>query len=1029
MQRDIIRKVTKILPDAIKEVSKFIKTNFHTSGQKALLNAGGTVGLIIHLFGHSIIESYFSRIAKKKLDDYGTRTYLSAAFEQAEKSLKQIKDKIESEDSIENSFDALEKALSKRILDYDESEILIVFQPKYHPAVLYVKKSFIGILKELKITQDIIDEFIKHYNSNIGMQVKRSFGEEWEEHLEDIAEMRFNELETDFLWDMKQLSKIGFDEDENLKYETSFAKWKSIEDYHQPDELDFSMKNIDAEEALLVPTEKLIDDYFTNKPNDNINKILFILGDFGKGKSVFLKQYASKLAKEYLETGEGMFPVYFNLREYNNYASEYQLGVISDFLLTDYGIQIDDPHFINKNYIFLIDSLDESGDLSQNEIEKVINSVKAIQNLDKTKYRTNRIIIASRPFDEGLTYHLKNHKPHVVKNAFGKNMVQFVSLYGFTKVQFNNWMIDSLINYPRLEELEGNVLTQRIKKSIEEYKYIDIYNELLSNDTLSRSELRRPIFAYMIFKLLLSEMDFYNVGKIGIYLSFINLLTKEAKHIEDETQLDLNSEFEYRNILHSIAALGMYQWQKNKHSELKKADICRTLDGEKTKETDAEILLRYKKMGVTEIEFLSHSYFGENNNILHFQHKSFSEILLAEYYLKVFIKFALEEEFDIAQARIKLSIGFPSGQTINFLIEMLRLLRSAASTNVNEKILQKRQLLLPLMASLSTNKNNRLFCHDIYYEWFKKFKIPVNMTQYPKESITNWYFTQDKIDKVVLLTKQIIESSNEYIVAKGESHTSLFDKEIFEIKDDKLQTCTPNIDKWLALLVGNILQNSETKRNYFNSKITKPERLFDMVRNWNYHSYYDSAPFWAKPFFKGIRMTENDEDYNFSHINISGIDFSHSDFKNCNFSSSKILGCLFKNVSFTDVDFSFADLSNSQFKSIRKISGNFDLGFATLSQGVFFPPQLASAFSNSGFMGNHKSYIPEVGFSSLHQLFDTLEGILEYGIDNQLFSSEECVTWFQFQSLNLEDVFEQKLSIIKKRKNELFEVNYELRMI
>jgi hypothetical protein len=40
MQREVIRKVTNILPDAIKEVSKYIKTNFNATGQKALLNAG-----------------------------------------------------------------------------------------------------------------------------------------------------------------------------------------------------------------------------------------------------------------------------------------------------------------------------------------------------------------------------------------------------------------------------------------------------------------------------------------------------------------------------------------------------------------------------------------------------------------------------------------------------------------------------------------------------------------------------------------------------------------------------------------------------------------------------------------------------------------------------------------------------------------------------------------------------------------------------------------------------------------------------
>ncbi len=1015
MQRDIIRKTTRVLPDAIKEVSKFIKSNFQSSGQKALLNASGTIGLLINLFGHSIIESYFSRVAKKKLDDYGTRTYLAAAFEQSEKSLNQIKDKIENEDSIEESFETLANALNQQVLDYDESEILIVFQPKYHPAVLYVKDSISKILIELKVPQHIVDEFIKHYNSNIGIQVKRCFGEEWEEHLEDIAEMRYNEVETDFLWDMKSLGKIGFRSDENLKYETTYAKWKPVSEYQEIDEIDLGQSHADTEEALLEPVEKLMNEYFDDNPHDNINKILFILADFGKGKSIFLKQYAAKLAKEYLETGEGNFPVYFNLRKFHNYSSEYQLGVIADFLLTDYGIRIDDPHFINKNYVFLIDSLDESGDLSQNSIEKVIRSVQAIQNLDKAKYRTNRIVIASRPFDGGLSKHLQNHKPYTKKNSFGNKIAHFISLYGFTKMQFNDWLIDTLIAHTNSNELKSSGLTERIRKSIEEFKYIDIYNELLKNDTLSRSELRRPIFAYMIFKLLLSNMDFYQVGKIGVYLSFINLLTREAKYIEAEADINLNLEFEFRNILHSIAALGIYEWQKNKHLELKKADICRTLDGEITQETDQQILARYKKTGITEIEFLSHSYFGENNNLLHFQHKSFAEILLAEYYLKLFIKYALDEEFEISEARVKLSIGMPSSQTVLFLIEMLRLLRASASPKLSDSVMQKRRLLFPLLASLSTNKNNKLFCHDIYYEWFKQFKIPNNSTHYPDESITNWYFTQEKLDRLIKFAQQIIESNAEYIVVKGEAHTALFDKEVFETQENKLRSIPPNIDKWLALLVGNVLCNNETKGIYFNSKITKIDNLFEMVRNWNYYSSNDSAPFWAKPFFKGIDMNNSREEANYQHINISGIDFSHSNFKNLNMSSSKINGSIFRHVSFEDVDFSFSDLSNSIFSNIRAVIGNLDLGFTMLNQGVFMPPQLALKYFDAGSMGNHKCFIAESGFSTIHEIFDTLEGLLQYGIDNKLFTSEECASWFQFDNMKTEETFERKLAVLRQK--------------
>jgi hypothetical protein len=256
----------------------------------------------------------------------------------------------------------------------------------------------------------------------------------------------------------------------------------------------------------------------------------------------------------------------------------------------------------------------------------------------------------------------------------------------------------------------------------------------------------------MIFKLLLNNIDFYKVGKIGVYLSFINLLTKEAKYIEDEMHVDLNSEFEFRNILHSISALTMFEWQKNKQLELKKADICRMLDGERTNETDAQILERYKNKGVVEIQFLSHSYFGENNNILHFQHKSFSEILLAEYYLKVFIKYALDEDFDVDQARVKLSLGQPSAQTIQFLVEMLRLLRSAASEDLTEKVIQKEEAIISVNGLISNQKSIIIYFATIFItNGIKNSKFQQMCLIYPEESITNWYFTREKIDKIIHL--------------------------------------------------------------------------------------------------------------------------------------------------------------------------------------------------------------------------------------------------------------------------------------
>lgn len=1022
MQKDAIKKLTKAIPDLLKEVTKYLKTNLHQTGHKAILNASGTAGLVIKLFGHTLIEQYFTRVAKKKLDDHGSPTYLVAAFEQAEESIKFLSHKYHENILMESALDAMEKILDslETEMDIDESEIIIIFQPKYHPAVLYVKNTYLKLFKEVELSEQAINDFVKHFNENIGTQVIKTFGASYNDHLEQISELRLGEIETDFLWKMKNLDKIGFNETENLRYEITFAKWKAVEDFMEIDDIDLGEKKTEEEEEEQEPAERLIEDYFNYDAQNNVNKILYILGDFGKGKSVFLRHYAAKLAKEYLQTGEGIFPIYFNLRNFKNYSSEYKLGVIADYLETEYGIQIDDLYFKNKNYVFLIDSLDESGDLSKSSIDNVITSIKAIQNLDKTKQRTNRIIITSRPFDGGLYNQLKNHHPHIIKNGFGRDIEYFISLYGFNKLQFNNWMIDTLINYPDFIKLEANGLTKKVQQSIRDLKYIDIYDELLINGTLSRSELRRPIFAYMIFKLLVNNIDFSLVGKIGVYLSFINLLTREAKYIEDQPQIDLNQEFGFRNILHSIAALSMYEWHIDNQWKLNKADICRVLDGENTNESDDEILDRYKNQGVLEIEFLSHSYFGENDNILHFQHQSFAEILLAEYYLKVFIKYALDADHDVEKARVKLILGEPTGQTIQFLVDMLRLLRSSAVDGNSEKVIQKRKLLFPLMASLATKKHNNLFCHDIYYEWFKKFEIPSNSPNIPIESLENWFFTQEKIDKIINFAQEILESNSNHLLLKGKANTALFDKEVFSIQKSKVRRIPPDTDKWLALLAGNILYNNEKEMQYFNSKLVNFENIFELIRNWNYYSINDSSPYWAKSLFKGINMENNPDEYNLSYANLTGLDFSNSKLKLLNISASRLGGCRFDNVSFSDVDLSFSDMTNSQFGNIKSIEGIFDLGFTILSPEIFFPPQLARKFYDSGFMGNQKSFIPESGFSTISQIFGTIKGLLKYGIQHNLFSKDESITWFKFETSHLEDLFKRKLNEVSQMDEEIY---------
>jgi hypothetical protein len=259
----------------------------------------------------------------------------------------------------------------------------------------------------------------------------------------------------------------------------------------------------------------------------------------------------------------------------------------------------------SKKYLFLIDSLDESGELTQHSIDNVINSIEKIQKLDSIRCRENRIIITSRPIDEGLNTHLSRHYPYCQQNNEGRDIPHFISIYGFKKDQFNNWLINTLKQSNRKSQPEDTELICKILHGIENNLKVDIHKELLQDKTLSSGELQRPIFAYMIYQLLVKNIDFFKVGKIGIYLSFINLLSKDAKYINDRNiNINLLKEFEFRNLLNATSALWQFERHGGNQGFLKKADICRVLDGENRSESDKDILIRYGE--ISEVQFLSH---------------------------------------------------------------------------------------------------------------------------------------------------------------------------------------------------------------------------------------------------------------------------------------------------------------------------------------------------------------------------------------------------------------------------------------
>ena len=954
------KRIVNVLPSALKEVAKVLKKYDSEKLAESITEATSLSGLLIGVFAQPIAENYLSKKAKKTkgqtLKDFGFHIYLEASFENAEAILLDLLADEEMSIDLKDAAIAIQKAYDSLIAKLNTEDYILVFKPLLHPAVKFVREGYVAMLTELNLSIDLVNQFQKRYNLSIEELIVKKFGSHYEEHLKDVHKNWLVETEIDFLQEMKSLSRIGFKEDEDLEYQQAYGSWEDVDDLLKKEDED-----LDREKKLdLKEVENLIDEYFkTGNPDKHIEKICFLISDFGKGKSIFLNQYASNLAKSYLDKGSGYFPIYFNLREFGVFSkNQSRLGIIDDFLQIRHSIKISDEHFMKKEFVFLLDSLDESGEINDENIQKVIESIKYIQRLDPTKSFRNKIIISSRPFDEGLKKHITGSFPYTTIEE-DRECYYYISIFGFRKNQFNQYLYDNLGNYSGLENIKTTGFAYEVVKAILSKKQIDIHEHLLKNGTLSVTELRRPIFAYMILMLIKNNVDFASLGKIGVYLSFLNLLTKEAKHIESkEVKVNLKEEFKYRNILHATAALWMYERQKGNQGILNKADICRTIKGEQIDEDDKVVLKEYKE--VEEVKFFSHSYFGVQGSKLHFQHQSFAEILLAEYYLKVIIKYALDENEDWEEARVKLVLGEPTEQTIEFLIELINLLKESSVEKVTKEVIEKRKLLFPLLASCATKDYNTIFSNSLFYKWYSDIDIKEGQRSINQDVLKKWVITKVEIEKISELCKKIVTAEKSILLSKSILKSSLFNNEVSLILSENKP---PDVEKWIALIIGNNLENDLKNEIFFNHRIKETDYFFQLLKNWNHYSN-SPKPYWAQTFlFLGIRMENNDNQKitRLAFLNLSNLDFGYSYLRSLIISNCNLTNCNFQKCTFDNFIASENEMHRIDFRNILIIENTqFNLALSTLAQGVFFPERISMAFyvqySNNAQATNEKIY-------------------------------------------------------------------------
>ena len=253
------------------------------------------------------------------------------------------------------------------------------------------------------------------------------------------------------------------------------------------------------------------------------------------------------------------------------------------------------------------------------------------------------------------------------------------------------------------------------------------------------------------------------------------------------------------------------------------------------------------------------------------------------------------------------------------------------------------------------------------------------------------------------------------LLAKTSRKTALFDNELTVFQNVQVSDSPTDMDKWLALVVGNLLHDDVPEnRDFFNGRLEFPKHLFEMIKGWNYCDG-DASPNWTRNYFKGIILT-NDRDYDLSQMNFSSLNFSYSILKKLLMSHSNFQHTNFDNSILKNVQITGSRLIDSSFENIE--IEVLHIGHSLLSYNVLIPIQLANIFFDRRGsyinLGISKTYISnEENELYYKDIFDTLKGLLIYGLKNNLFDILEIKSWFDYGSDEDRKEFESLIDGLK----------------
>lgn len=248
---------------------------------------------------------------------------------------------------------------------------------------------------------------------------------------------------------------------------------------------------------------------------DKSNNLLFLLGEFGSGKTSFCRSFVYEmLMDKYIrKTGENYTPILINLREYQQASNIQQ--VITDTLLNQYGIPINSFMAFEKvcmsgNVLLVLDGFDEMADRSDKKtITDCFNQIYLLASLNA------KVLLTCR------SNFFQNHSDIIsLLKRFSFNLaLENPNEQGFVEISFENQGRILFVEHLSPEKIRQFIENRFPNESLHIINQIDSIHDL---GDLSK----RPVLLDMILRTLpeLSKQK-KKINSASLYEAYTNKWT------------------------------------------------------------------------------------------------------------------------------------------------------------------------------------------------------------------------------------------------------------------------------------------------------------------------------------------------------------------------------------------------------------------------------------------------------------------------------------------------------------------------